>query len=131
MDLDRRSLKAEGREIGPKGGGVVGVSPQRDAPRLARRGERLAGDRLDLRGRERERFPNEPFGHEAGELRRPVEIALVARFLLRSKLDPCSGKAREARPSPLFASLVPDHPRPSLASPQPPAPLPFRPTSPA
>src|SRR6266566_4595389 len=113
MDLDRRSLKAEGREIAPKGGGVVGVGPHGDAPRLARRGERLAGDRLDLRGRERERLPDEPFGHEAGELRRPVEIALVARFLLRPKLDPRSGELREARPSPLFASLVADDPRAS------------------
>src|SRR5579859_4322302 len=108
MDLDRRSLKAQRRKIATKGVCVVGVSTHRDASRTARGDEGLAGDRLDLRGRDGQGFADETFGHEAGELRRSVEVALVTRFLLGPKLDPAGRELGEAGPSPLVARLVSD-----------------------
>src|SRR5882757_2837643 len=110
MDLDRRSLKAERLEVAAQGLGILGVSQENDTARLTRGGEHLPGNGPDFCRIERQGLADEVLGHDAGELRRPVEIALVSLALFGPELHPARNELGRACLSTVVLGLGSDRP---------------------
>jgi hypothetical protein len=114
MDLDRRLLKAERRQVCAQRLGIGRMRPHHDLPRLSHGGQRLPGHRRDLARVELENLPDQALGDGPGQLDRAIQVSFIARAFRGAQLDPGRRELGLRLLSPFRARVVPHFPRRAL-----------------